>query len=249
MRTKLVVGNWKMHGSLEENRKLLALVRSGVPEGVRCAVCPPFPFLPQVQSELLDSTVAWGAQTVSEHGAGAYTGEVSVSMLREFGCAYVILGHSERRSLYGETDAAVADKFAMVVAAGLVPILCIGETLEQREKGDAFSSIEQQLKVVLDRVGVEAFARAVVAYEPVWAIGTGKTAAPTQVQGVHAFIRSLVARMDANIAEQLLLLYGGSVKPENAVELFAQPDVDGGLIGGAALVAADFLAICRAALC
>ena len=249
MRTKLVVGNWKMHGSLEGNRKLLAAVRMDLPAGVSCAVCPPFPFLPQAQAELIGSAVAWGAQTVSEHAFGAYTGEVSLAMLKEFGCSYVILGHSERRSLYGEDDGVVAEKFAATVAAGLVPILCVGETLPEREAGKTELRIERQLQVVLDRVGVGAFSRAVVAYEPVWAIGTGVTATPDEAQEVHAAIRAQVARGDAAIANELRVLYGGSVKPNNAAELFAQPDIDGGLIGGAALAADDFLAICRAAAC
>lgn len=249
MRTKLVVGNWKMHGSLEGNRQLLGAVRSGLPSGMACVVCPPFPYLAQAQSELAGSEVAIGAQTVSEHAAGAYTGEVGLSMLKEFGCRYVIVGHSERRSLYGESDEVVAEKFAATVAAGLVPILCVGEVLEERESGATARVVGRQLQVVLDKVGVAAFAGAVVAYEPVWAIGTGKTAAPIQAQEVHAAIRAQVARLDSVIAERLQVLYGGSVKPGNAAELFGQPDIDGGLIGGAALVADDFLAICRAAAC
>ena len=249
MRTKLVVGNWKMHGSLEGNRTLLATVRSGLPAGVNCAVCPPFPFLPQAQAELSGSTVAWGAQTVSEHAFGAYTGEVSLAMLKEFGCSYVILGHSERRTLYGEDDEVVAEKFAATVAAGLVPILCVGETLPERVAGETVRRIAYQLQVVLDRVGVGAFSSAVVAYEPVWAIGTGVTATPAEAQVVHAAIRAQAAKADAAIANKLLVLYGGSVKPSNAAELFVQPDIDGGLIGGAALAADDFLAICRATAC
>ncbi|MCE1244607.1 triose-phosphate isomerase [Oryzomicrobium sp.] len=247
MRTKLVVGNWKMNGSLDGNRRLLGAVREGLPRGVECAVCPPFPYLAQVQAELSGSRVMWGAQTVSEHAAGAYTGEVGLIMIKEFGCRYVILGHSERRALYGESDAQVAEKFAATVAAGLVPILCVGETLQEREAGETAQVIARQLQVVLDRVGAAAFASAVVAYEPVWAIGTGRTATPEQAQAVHAAIRGQVAESDAAVAAKLPLLYGGSVKPENAATLFAEQDIDGALVGGAALVAEDFLAICRAA--
>jgi triosephosphate isomerase len=196
---------------------------------------------------LLGSAVALGAQSVSEHASGAFTGEVSASMLAEFGCRYVLVGHSERRAIFGEGDIAVAAKFEAAQRAGLVPILCVGETLDEREAGKTASVIARQLSAVLERVGVAAMASAVVAYEPVWAIGTGVTASPTQAQEVHAAIRAQVAEFDADVAGDLRILYGGSVKPQNAKELFGQSDIDGGLIGGAALVADDFLKICLAA--
>jgi triosephosphate isomerase len=248
MRRKLVAGNWKMHGSLRQNAGLLASITAKA-SGVRCevAVCPPYPYLGQVQLALADSVVALGAQSLSEHPSGAYTGEVSASMLAEFGCRYVLVGHSERRALFGEADDAVAAKFEAAQKAGLVPILCVGETLEEREAGKTASVISRQMSAVLDRVGVSALASAVVAYEPVWAIGTGVTASPAQAQEVHAAIRAQVAALDVDVAEGLRILYGGSVKPQNAKELFGQLDIDGGLIGGAALVADDFLTICLAA--
>ena len=211
------------------------------------AVCPPYPYLGQAQLALQGSPLALGAQSLSEHASGAFTGEVSAAMLLEFGCRYVLVGHSERRALFGETDVVVAAKFAAAQKAGLVPVLCVGETLDERNAGQTALVIARQLSAVLDRVGVAAMASAVVAYEPVWAIGTGVTASPAQAQEVHAAIRAQVAALDAGIAEDLRILYGGSVKPQNAKELFGQADIDGGLIGGAALVADDFLAICLAA--
>lgn len=248
MRKRLVAGNWKMHGNLESNEKLLEGVKAGA-TGLRCqvAVCVPYPYLAQAQSSLAGSPVSWGAQNVSEHSQGAYTGEVAVGMLKDFGCQYVVVGHSERRALYGEGDALVAAKFESVLKGGLVPILCVGETLVEREAGETKAVVSRQLAAVLDRVGVSALAAGVVAYEPVWAIGTGKTATPAQAQEVHAAIRAQVAAQDPAVAAGLQILYGGSVKPQNAAELFGQPDIDGGLIGGASLVAEDFLAICRAA--
>lgn len=250
VRTKRVVGNWKMHGSLATNQDLLQGLLSGL-DGCRAevavSVCVPFPYLAQAQSVLSGTRVAWGAQTVSEHAQGAYTGETAAAMLMDFGCRYVLVGHSERRALYGESDAVVAAKFAAALQAGLTPILCVGETLVEREAGATGAVVTRQLDAVLAVSGVQALARAIVAYEPVWAIGTGKTAMPQQAQEVHALIRSRVAADDANVAQGLQILYGGSVKPGNAAELFAMPDIDGGLIGGAALVAADFLAICVAA--
>jgi triosephosphate isomerase len=247
MRRKLIAGNWKMHGNLAENGSLLSGVLAGM-GGVKAnvAVCVPFPYLAQTQAKLTGSVVAWGAQNVSQHGKGAYTGEVSAAMLNDFGCAYVIVGHSERRALYGESDAVVAEKFAAAQAAGLTPILCVGETLEERETGVTEQVVGRQLDAVIAKSGVAALARAVVAYEPVWAIGTGKTASPDQAQAVHAFIRGKVGALDAAIAEGLIIQYGGSMKAANAVELLSQPDIDGGLIGGAALNAEEFLAICRA---
>lgn len=249
MRKKLVAGNWKMHGSLVENKALLdaLLLELGQERGMGGIVCAPFPYLAQVQSILSGSGLAWGAQNVSNHMKGAYTGEVSTAMLQDFGCSYVIVGHSERRALYGEDDATVAAKFAAAQAAGLIPILCVGETLEEREADVTEAVIGRQLDAVLAVSGIASLERAVVAYEPVWAIGTGKTASPQQAQDVHAFIRGKLAVLDKNVAASLVIQYGGSVKAANASELFAQPDIDGGLIGGASLVADEFIAICRAA--
>lgn len=248
MRKKLVAGNWKMHGSLQQNAALLERIKAGV-SGLACdvAVCPPYPYLGQVQALLAGSAVAWGAQSLSEHPVGAFTGEVSAVMLCEFGCRYVLVGHSERRGLYGETDTVVAAKFEAAQRVGLVPVLCVGETLAEREAGMTGAVVARQVSAILDRSGVAAMASAVVAYEPVWAIGTGLTASPAQAQEVHAAIRAQVAAMDVEVAKGLRILYGGSVKPQNAKELFGQNDIDGGLIGGAALVADDFLAICLAA--
>lgn len=249
MRSRLVAGNWKMHGSLAANARLLDALKGGLKPiaGAVFAVCAPFPYLAQVAAALSDSNIAWGAQNVSEHDAGAYTGEVSGTMLRDFGCRYAIVGHSERRSLYGDDDGRVAAKFAAARRAGLTPILCVGETLEQRERGETESIVERQLAAVLSVAGIAAFADAVLAYEPVWAIGTGRNATPQQAQDVHAFIRAWAVKRGKKVAEGLTIMYGGSVKPGNARELFAMPDVDGGLIGGASLVAEDFIAICEAA--
>lgn len=251
MRTKLVAGNWKMHGGLVANQRLLEALKSQVPalQPVRCVVCVPFPYLQQVSTLLADCAVQWGAQNLSEHDAGAFTGEVSGAMLRDFGCRYALVGHSERRQLYGETSTQVAAKFVAAQKVGLIPILCVGETLDQREQDATEAVIGAQLDEVIEAAGIAAFdaGRAVLAYEPVWAIGTGRNATPEQAQSVHAFLRARVARRSAEVADQLTLLYGGSVKPENAAALFAMPDVDGGLVGGAALVAQDFIAICAAA--
>ncbi len=249
MRKPLVAGNWKMNGSRDSIGTLLGGILDGIGEvnAARVAVCAPFVYLGQVAERLAGSPVAWGAQNVSEHEKGAYTGEIAVSMLQDFDCRYVIVGHSERRSLYGEDDAVVAAKFARVRAAGMTPILCVGETLEERESGVTEQVVARQLQAVLDAEGVGALADAVVAYEPVWAIGTGKTATPEQAQEVHAFIRGMIAAQDASVAEGLVIQYGGSMKGSNAAELLAQPDIDGGLIGGASLVAEEFLTICKAA--
>ncbi len=248
MRKKLVAGNWKMHGNLQSNAALLERLKSGVSSvGCEVAICAPFPYLAQVQSELVGTPISWGAQSLSEHESGAYTGEVSASMLVEFGCRYVLVGHSERRSLFGESDVTVAAKFVAAQKAGLVPVLCVGETLVERESGQTVTVVARQLDAVVGFAGVEALSAAVVAYEPVWAIGTGLTATPGQAQEVHAALRALVAGRKMELAAGLRILYGGSVKPQNAAELFAQPDIDGGLIGGAALVADDFLGICQAA--
>ncbi|MDO8348418.1 MAG: triose-phosphate isomerase [Rugosibacter sp.] len=248
MRGKLVVGNWKMHGNLATNMVLLQAVRDGA-VGLRsgAALCVPYPYLAQARSVLEGSSVAWGAQDVSEHDSGAWTGEVSGAMLADFGCRYVIVGHSERRSFFGDSDAVTAAKFLAARRAGLTPILCVGETLEEREAGITGDIVTRQIDAVLSASGMAAFADAVVAYEPVWAIGTGRTASPAQAQEVHAMIRTRFSDESAVIGSQLRILYGGSVKAGNAAEIFAQPDIDGGLIGGASLVAADFLAICAAA--
>lgn len=238
-----------MHGGLAPNRLLLEALVAGMAgvSGVDATVCVPFPYLAQAQSLLAGTKLAWGAQSVSEHAQGAYTGEVSVVMLRDFSCRHVIVGHSERRAIFGETDVIVAEKFAAALAGDLCPILCVGETLAQREAGQTMAVVATQLDAVLRRVGVAAFAHAVVAYEPVWAIGTGLTASPGQAQEVHAAIRAQLASADGLVAAGVQILYGGSVKPQNASELFSMDDIDGGLIRGASLVADDFLAICRAA--
>lgn len=235
-----------MHGSLAENAALLSALKPAL-SGIEAVVCVPFPYLAQAQAELTGSSISWGAQNVSEQAKGAFTGEVSASMLLDFGCTYVIVGHSERRSLYGESDALVARKYVAAQAAGLTPILCVGESLAERESGVTEAVVSRQLDAVIDAAGVASLAKAVIAYEPVWAIGTGKTASPEQAQAVHAFIRGRVAALDASVADQLVIQYGGSVKAANAAELMVQPDIDGGLIGGASLVADEFAAICRAA--
>lgn len=238
-----------MHGSLASNQTLLTALVSQLEElnGMRCAVCVPFPYLAQAQASLTGTKLAWGAQNLSQYDKGAFTGEVSASMLLEFGCSYVIVGHSERRALFGETDAVVAAKFAAALAAGITPILCVGETLEERDAGRAESVIARQLDAVIAGSGMVGLAKSVIAYEPVWAIGTGKTASPEQAQAVHAFIRRKLAALDTDIAAALIIQYGGSVKAANAAELFSQPDIDGGLIGGASLQVDEFMAICQAA--
>ena len=249
MREILVAGNWKMNGSKAANEALVAGITGGVPQGggFRLLVCPPFPYLATVAEQIQGSPVRLGAQNVSEHESGAYTGEVAPSMLRDIGCEYVIVGHSERRAMYGESSFQVAAKFGAAQAAGLTPILCVGETLEERETGATESVVDYQLGAVLDAAGIGAFASAVIAYEPVWAIGTGKTASPEQAQDVHAHIRAKLAEQDADVAAGLQILYGGSMKGDNAAGLLAMPDIDGGLIGGASLKADDFLAIAAAA--
>jgi triosephosphate isomerase len=246
----LIAGNWKMYGSLADSRGLVGTLRAGVTAGAHATMllCPPFVYLPAVREWLHGSAIAIGAQDVADQpGPGAYTGEVSGQMLRDVGCSHVIVGHSERRALYGETDAVVATKFKVAQAAGLVPIACVGETLAQRETGQTHSVIERQVTALVEAASVQAFAKAVVAYEPVWAIGTGRTATPEQAQEVHAFIRGMIAKRNATIAAGLSILYGGSVKGANARSLFAMADIDGGLVGGASLVAAEFLEIFRSA--
>ena len=237
-----------MYGGLARNAELLDAVRSGMGQiqGVDCAVCVPFPYLSQAQQKLSGSNVRWGAQNVHQLDKGAFTGEVSATMLRDFGCTYAIVGHSERRAYYGEDSRLVAEKFLAAQQADITPILCVGETLEQRESGITESVVAGQLDALIQLGGVQALQNGVVAYEPVWAIGTGKTATSGQAQAIHAFIRQRIASLDGQVAAKLCILYGGSVKANNAAELFAMPDIDGGLIGGASLVADDFLAICRA---
>jgi triosephosphate isomerase len=249
MRRKLVVGNWKMYGRLARNQELLKAILAGVRDLDKAdyAVCVPYPYLAQAQSLLQGSNVAWGAQNLSPQEEGAYTGEVAPGMLVDFGCHYAIIGHSERRGLFHESNEIASDKFDATIKAGMKPIFCVGETLAERESGITEQVVATQLDAVLNRAGAQALSKAVIAYEPVWAIGTGKTATPQQAQAVHAFIRQRVAQHNSQVAQSLCILYGGSVKAANAVELFGMPDIDGGLIGGASLVAEEFVAICRAA--
>ncbi|GAB2582845.1 triose-phosphate isomerase [Dyella jejuensis] len=248
MRKKLVAGNWKMHGSRSMAEALVQEIAKAKPADVDVLVFPPFPYLAALSATYASSGMGFGAQDLSEHeGQGAYTGEVAAAMIADVGGQWALVGHSERRQYHAESNELVARKFAAACAAGLTPILCVGESLEQREAGETEAVIARQLQAVVALNGIASFDTAVVAYEPVWAIGTGRTASPQQAQEVHAFIRSQLAQGDAMIARLTRLLYGGSVKAANAAELFAQPDVDGGLIGGAALIAADFLAICNAA--
>lgn len=249
MRKKLVAGNWKMHGNLVQNQKLLEAVLKSTTNMRKSeiAVCVPYPYLSAVQAQLANSHIKWGAQTVSEYDKGAYTGEVSTEMLNDFGCKYAIVGHSERRAVFGENSQTVALKYIAAQNAGIVPILCVGETLEQRESQITERVVAEQLDAVIEKAGAESLMKSVIAYEPVWAIGTGKTATPQQAQDVHEFIRKSIAKHNAAIASEITILYGGSVKANNASELFAMQDIDGGLIGGASLVADDFAAICKAA--
>ena len=247
MRRKLVAGNWKMHGSRASTQALAEAIGKAPAGGCDIVVFPPFAYLAELIWRGKGGTIAFGAQDVSEYAQGAYTGDVAAAMVRDIGATHALVGHSERRQYHAETNACVAAKFAQAQAAGLIPVLCVGETLEQRDADQTQAVISVQLDAVLQRCGIAAFTQAMVAYEPVWAIGTGRTATPALAQEVHDFIRGKLAMADATIASSLRLLYGGSVKPGNAAELFAQADVDGGLIGGASLVAADFLAICAAA--
>ena len=249
MRDILVAGNWKMNGSELGNADLVSGIIAGAPEAanVHLLVCPPYPYLASLAEQVKGSDVALGAQNVSEHEKGAYTGEVAPAMLKDVGCEYVIVGHSERRTLYGETSVQVAAKFGAALAAGLTPILCVGETLEEREAGSTEDVVKEQLDAALESNGIAAFASAVIAYEPVWAIGTGMTATPEQAQDVHRYIRGVLAARDEAVAEGIQILYGGSMKGDNAAGLLGMPDIDGGLIGGASLKSDDFLAIARAA--
>lgn len=248
MRQKFIAGNWKMNGNLAENQARLTQLVAGLKDvKALTGVFAPAPYLAQCESILSSTDVIWGGQTLSEYASGAYTGEVSAEMLKDFGCQYVLVGHSERRELFGESDQQVADKFAAALENNLVPVLCVGETLDQRESGTTMKVIAEQINAVLEKSGANGFAKAVVAYEPVWAIGTGKTATPEQAQEVHAAIRSQLAEANAEMAQKIQILYGGSVKPGNAASIFAQADVDGALVGGAALNAQDFIDICNAA--
>lgn len=249
MRKPLIAGNWKMNGSRATTRELLDGIQRGLGEAfpAEVMVVPPYPYLPLAASLAKDAGLILGAQDISAHEAGAFTGEVSGAMLVDCGCRAVLVGHSERRSLHSESDADVAAKFCAAVQIGLTPVLCVGETLAEREQGQTQAVVSRQIERVLRAAGIIAFASAVVAYEPVWAIGTGRTATPAQAQEVHAVIRAQLASEDATIAGLVRILYGGSVKADNAAEIFAQQDIDGGLIGGASLDADSFVAICRAA--
>ncbi|MDP3669787.1 MAG: triose-phosphate isomerase [Telluria sp.] len=250
MRRKLVVGNWKMNGSRAANATLLSGIVAGLDgsgAGAACAVCVPAPYLAQCEAALAGAALGWGGQDVSAHASGAYTGEVSAAMLADFACRYVIVGHSERRAYHAESDELVAQKAVAALGAGLTPIVCVGETLAEREAGQTGAVVSRQLQAVLSLLSGAQAAQLVLAYEPVWAIGTGKTATPQMAQDVHAHLRAQLKQKDAAAADTVQILYGGSMKPDNALELMAQPDIDGGLIGGAALKAADFLAIIDAA--
>ncbi len=249
MRKKMVAGNWKMNGSRREVDSLIEAIKQGAKtfSSIDIAVFPSFVHLPQVEQLLKGTPVAWGAQNLYLGQMGAFTGEVSGPMLAELGCSYVLVGHSERRQLFHEDLVLIAIKFKAALAAKLQPILCVGETLAQREQGETKKIIQEQIESVVKSASIEAFRQAIIAYEPVWAIGTGLTATPEQAQEVHAFIRALLARHETQIASTIRLLYGGSVKADNAAALFAMPDIDGGLVGGASLDAKAFLAICKAA--
>ncbi len=245
MRTILIAGNWKMNGSRASIKELLDGLKAGIGnvKNAQMAVCAPSIYLADVADQLAGTAIGYGAQDVSTEASGAFTGEISASMIKDFNCKYIIVGHSERRTYHAETDEIVSKKFGVVLEAGMTPIFCIGETLEEREKGITEEVVARQVQAVIDMHGAEALAKGVIAYEPVWAIGTGKTASPEQAQDVHAFIRSVIAKADAGVAENIIIQYGGSMNAGNAKDLLAQPDIDGGLIGGASLKAEDFLAI------
>ena len=249
MRKPIIAGNWKMNGSRSSIKELLDGVKAGMGDvtSAEVAVCAPSIYLADVSEQLSGSAVAWGGQNLSTEAKGAFTGEISAEMLLDFKCKYVIVGHSERRTLYGETDELVAEKFEVARKAGLKPILCIGESLEERESGVTIDVCARQINAVIEKSGVKALADGVIAYEPIWAIGTGVTATPDQAQETHAAIRKMIAEKDASVAEQVRIQYGGSMNAANAKELLAMEDIDGGLIGGASLKAEDFLAICTAA--
>jgi len=249
MRKPFVAGNWKMNGSRASIKTLISGIIDGMSrvKSAQVVVCPSSVYISEVSEMLSGRNIAYGSQDVAKEESGAYTGEVSVSMLKDIGCQYAIIGHSERRALYGESDQIVAEKFVAAQKGEVTPILCVGEVLEEREAGDTEAVVQRQLKAVVDLAGVKALTNSVIAYEPVWAIGTGKTASPEQAQAVHAFIRQWIAEEDAAVAENVQILYGGSVKAANAKELFSQADIDGGLIGGASLAADEFISICEAA--
>jgi triosephosphate isomerase len=249
MRRSLVIGNWKMHGTRASNRELITGILAGLDANKNCdaVVCVPFTAIPELSDAVSGTSLALGSQNVANADQGAYTGEISASMLAEYGCGYAIVGHSERRQLYGETNQLVAARYEHAIKGDITPVLCIGETDEQREQGKTFDVIVEQLSAVIDHSDIESLSKAVIAYEPVWAIGTGKTATPNQAQEVHAFIRKQIAARDSALAETVQILYGGSVKPDNAADLFGKDDIDGGLIGGASLQAESFLGIINAA--
>ncbi len=249
MRRTLIAGNWKMNGSLESITELMNGIKAGLEEvsNADLAVCPPAVYLMKVQGLIDGAAIALGSQNICDQASGAFTGELAPSMLKEAGCQYAIIGHSERRSLYGESDELIAGRFAMAVESSITPILCIGETLEERESGVTEDVVSRQLDAVIDTQGIDAIGHCVIAYEPVWAIGTGKTATPEQAQAVHAFIRAKLSSMSADVAEKVQILYGGSMNAGNAADLLSQPDIDGGLIGGASLKAGDFLTIGKSA--
>ncbi len=249
MRQVMVAGNWKMNGSSESVKVLMAGIKAGMASvtDAEVVVCPPAVYLARVSGAADGTRIKVGSQNIGDQDQGAYTGEISGGMLKDTGCEYAIIGHSERRALYGESDKLVAKRFAAARRNGIKPIFCIGESLAEREAGVTNTICARQIDAVIDLEGVEALADGVIAYEPVWAIGTGKTATPEQAQEVHAFIRGKIAALNADVAVDLRILYGGSMNPANAAELIGQPDIDGGLIGGAALKAEDFLSICKAA--
>ena len=249
MRRTLIAGNWKMNGSLSSIEELISGIKDGLAEVTNAdmAVCPPAIYISKVNDLIGDSGIGLGSQNICDQESGAFTGELAPSMLKEFNCSYAIIGHSERRSLYGESDELVAKRFAMAVQTGVIPLFCIGETLEERESGIMEDVVSRQIDAVIDTQGIDAIGKCVIAYEPVWAIGTGVTASPEQAQAVHAFIRSKLAALSEDVAAKVQILYGGSMNAGNAKELLSQPDIDGGLIGGAALKPADFLAIGKSA--
>ena len=247
MRRTIVAGNWKMNASKESVNQLILGILSGMGEvSSEVVVCAPFPYLSQVENLIADSEVKLGAQNLNTNSSGAFTGEVSANMIKDFGANHVIVGHSERRSLYGETNALVAEKVKAALENDLTPLLCVGESLEQREAGKTDTVVAEQINTVIELVGISAFRNIIIAYEPVWAIGTGKTASPEQAQAIHLFIRGLLGESNVSIAQSTPILYGGSMNAGNANELISCADIDGGLIGGAALKAEDFLQICKA---
>jgi len=246
MRQSLIMGNWKMNTSRDEGVQLAKALAEGLGDvSQEVAVCVPFVYLSDIRNALAGSPIAIGAQNVADQAAGAYTGEVSATMLADCGCKYALVGHSERRSYYGDSNQSVAQRFCQAQKQNIIPVLCVGETLQEREDNKTFQVVDEQLDAVIDAAGIEAFANAVIAYEPVWAIGTGKTASDEQAQEVHQYIRQRIAARSQAIADKVQILYGGSVKPDNAKGLFAMPDIDGGLVGGASLDAKGFLQICH----